>query len=284
MFSLLPFIRDQLIQKFLTPTEEVRIEKALHHLNSAGYDDWGVNPETLKASLASSLWFYRKYFRVETKGLENIPHKRVLLIANHSGQIPIDGMLIASSLLLEADPPRLARGMVERWAPSLPFISTWFARCGQITGDIRNCRELLERDECVMVFPEGVTGSGKTIFERYELQKFGTGFLRLALETRTPIVPIAVIGLEESLPSISNLKFLSKKIGIPYIPVVPTGLIPLPTKVTIRFGEPLLFDVDPNAPDSEIETLVDRVKFSIRNELEIGLKQRGEKIFTGSAL
>jgi 1-acyl-sn-glycerol-3-phosphate acyltransferase len=284
MFSFTRSLKEQLIRKLLTPAEELRVEEALTHLNSAGFDDWGVSPETLKASLASSLWFYRNYFRVGTTGIENLPKGRVLIIANHSGQIPMDGMFIAASLLLEGNPPRLARGMVERWAPSVPFISTWFARCGQITGDIRNCRELLERDECVMVFPEGVAGSGKTIFERYELKRFGTGFMRLALETKTPILPVAVIGLEESLPSITALHPLAKKLGIPYIPVVPTGYIPLPTKVSIRFGKPLNFDVDPNAPDAEVENLVESVKFALRKEIETGLAIRGEHIFTRSAL
>jgi 1-acyl-sn-glycerol-3-phosphate acyltransferase len=233
--------------------------------------------------VSSVAWFYRKYFRVETTGIENIPKGRCLIIGNHGGQVPIDAMLVTASLLLEGNPPRLARGMVERWAPSLPWISTFFARCGQITGDVRNCRDLLENDECVMVFPEGVGGSGKTIFHRYELQRFGTGFVRLALETKSPIVPTAVIGMEESLPSISGLAPLAKSLGIPYIPVVPTGPIPLPTKVTIRYGAPLLLSGDPDAPDSEVERLVEQVKNALRFEIEAGLKIRGEKIFTGAA-
>ena len=134
-----------------------------------------------------------------------------------------------------------------------------------------------------MVFPEGVGGSGKTIFHRYELQRFGTGFVRLALETKTPIVPTAIIGMEESLPSVSSLAPLAKSIGIPYIPVIPTGPIPLPTKVTIRYGAPVILSGDPDAPDSEIEKLVEQVKTALRFEIEEGLKIRGEKIFTGAA-
>ncbi|RYZ71604.1 MAG: acyltransferase family protein [Proteobacteria bacterium] len=276
-------LKNRLIRSGLTHEEHERVARAMTHLNSAGYDPWGVNPETLKASLASSIWLYRKYFRVETKGLENVPQGRLLLVGNHGGQVPIDGMLIATSMLLEANPPRLARGMVERWAPALPFISTWFARCGQITGDYHNCKELLEQDECVMVFPEGVSGSGKTIFNRYELQRFGTGFMRLALETNTPILPVASIGFEEALPSISKLAPLAKKLGAPYLPVIPTGFLPLPTKVTLRFGKPLRFEASPDASDSEIERLVDQVKFAIQTELEEGLRIRGERIFTGVA-
>jgi 1-acyl-sn-glycerol-3-phosphate acyltransferase len=276
-------LKQKLIDAYLSDEEKSRVERAMNHLASTGFDPWGVNPETLKASLASTLWLYRKYFRVATHGIQNVPNGRVLLIANHSGQIPVDGMLIATAVLLERDPPRLVRGMVERWAPSLPFVSTFFSRCGQVTGDAHNAKALLESGECVMVFPEGVGGSGKTIFERYELQRFGTGFVRLAMETKTPIVPIGVIGCEEMLPSLSKLSPLAKALGIPYIPVVPT-LLPLPTKVTIRFGEPILFEGNVDEPDAEIHAKVEIVRNAIRAELETGLQARGEHIFTGAGI
>ena len=156
---MLKKLKQALIRAGLTEEEKSRVDRALHRLNSVGFDQWGVNPETVKASLASTLWLYKKYFRVVTHGIENVPPGRCLIIANHGGQIPIDGMLITTALMLEGEPPRLARGMVERWAPGLPFVSTFFSRNGQVTGDHRNCRELLENDESVMVFPEGVGGS-----------------------------------------------------------------------------------------------------------------------------
>jgi len=281
---ILKKIKNALIEAGLTSDEKSRASQALHHLNSVGFDPWGVDPETLKASLASTIWLYKNYFRVVTHGLKNIPTGRLLIIANHSGQVPIDGMLIGTSMILECNPPRLVRAMVEKWAPGLPFVSTFFSRLGQVTGDHHNCRELLENDECVMVFPEGVAGSGKTIFKRYELQKFGTGFIRLALETKTPILPVAVIGCEESLPSISDLNPFAKKMGIPYIPIIPTGLIPLPTKVTLRFADPISFQADPDCSDAEVEKMVEQVKNAIRLEIELGLKARGEKIFTGAGI
>lgn len=271
----------KLINSYLSDEEKSKIERALKNLASTGFDPWGVSPETVKAAIASTLWMYRRYFRVVTNGLENVPNGRCLFISNHSGQVPIDGMLITIALLLELEPPRLLRGMVERWAPSLPFVSTFFSRCGQVTGDIHNAKNLLERGESVMVFPEGVTGIGKTIFNRYELQNFGTGFVRLAMETKTPIVPIGVIGCEEALPSLSKLSPLAKKMGIPFIPVIATGPIPLPTKVTLRFGKPIIFDGNPDEPDSEVRKKVDAVKDAIRAELETGLEARGERIFTG---
>jgi 1-acyl-sn-glycerol-3-phosphate acyltransferase len=276
-------LRQKFISAYLSDEEKSKVERAMGKLASTGFDQWGVSPPTLMASLASTIWFYRKYFRVLTHGLESIPTGRCLLIANHSGQVPVDAMLIGTALLVELEPPRLVRGMVERWAPSLPFVSTFFSRCGQVTGDIHNAKALLENDECVMVFPEGVTGSGKTIFDRYELQKFGTGFVRLAMETKTPIIPIAVIGCEEMLPSLSKLSPLAKLLGIPYIPVLPS-LVPLPTKVTLRFGDPILFEGNSDESDAEIHRKVEIVRTAIRSELEIGLKARGERIFTGAGV
>jgi 1-acyl-sn-glycerol-3-phosphate acyltransferase len=159
-----------------------------------------------------------------------------------------------------------------------------------MVGDPDNCRELLEHDQSVLVFPEGVRGSGKLFKDRYQLQRFGTGFMRLALQTRTPIVPVAVIGTEETYPSVYNFEILAKAIGAPYFPVTPffpllgpLGLIPLPSKVTIRFGKPLDFEGDANEEEEKIREKVQRVKESLQSEINEGLKARGEHIFTGAA-
>ena len=286
---MLDRLKKKLIESRLSSEELDRIQGALSKLNSAGFDPWGLDPETLKTSVALMKWIYTDYFRVETVGIERIPAGRVLLIANHGGQLPLDGFLIGMSLLLRADPARIPRGMVERWAPSVPFVNTLFSRLGQMVGDHRNCRELLEKDECVLVFPEGVAGSGKTIQHRYELQKFGTGFVRLALETGSPVVPVAVIGCEETYPSLYDFKPLAKLLKAPYIPVTPFfpllglfGAIPLPTQVTLRFGEPVKFEGDPDAPDAEIEKKVDRVREALNIEIQEGLKIRGGRIFGGA--
>jgi 1-acyl-sn-glycerol-3-phosphate acyltransferase len=263
-----------------------KVERAVVHVNSAGFDEWGLDPQALKATLAATEWIYRKYFRVQAVNIDRIPSGRCLLIANHGGQVPIDGMLIAMATLLDGKPPRVARGMVERWFPSIPFISTLFMRCGGMVGDHRNCRLLLERDECVLVFPEGVKGSGKSIYDRYQLQKFGTGFVRLALESKAPIVPVGVVGCEETYPGIYNFKKLARLVGAPYLPVTPffpllgaVGMLPLPTQVTLRFGEPIHFDLDPEAPDAEVQVLVDRVRTALDGEIQQGLRDRGDKLF-----
>jgi 1-acyl-sn-glycerol-3-phosphate acyltransferase len=199
-------------------------------------------------------------------------------------------MMAGLALFMDGEPPRVARAMVERWVPTVPFVSSLFTRIGAMVGDPNNCRELLEHDQSVLVFPEGVRGSGKLFKDRYQLQRFGTGFMRLALETKTPIVPVAVIGTEETYPSVYNFEALAKAIGAPYFPVTPffpllgpLGLIPLPSKVTVRFGEPLFFEGDGNEEEDKIREKVQRVKESLQSEINEGLRARGEHIFTGAA-
>jgi 1-acyl-sn-glycerol-3-phosphate acyltransferase len=280
--------KDLLIEFGLTDLERRRIDEAQPSLNSAGFDDFGLDPQTLKAALAVTRWIYTDYFRVQTQGLSNIPSGRVLLISNHGGQIPIDGLLIGMSLLLEARPARVVRGMIERWVPGVPFVSTFFSRVGQTVGDVRNCRELLDKEQAVLVFPEGVRGSGKTIFRKYQLQRFGTGFVRLALETGTPIVPVAVVGCEEAYPSILNLKAIARLFGAPYLPVTPLfpflgpiGALPLPTQVSISFGEPFIAKGDADAPEAEIAAQAELVKERIQSMLDERVAERGTRWFGG---
>lgn len=250
-------------------------------VDAGGYDPWGLHPETAERTLRSMRWVYEKYFRVQTYGIENVPAGRVMLVPNHSGQLPLDAMMVAMAMIFASDNPRIVRGMVERWVPSLPFISTLFNRCGSVTGDPRNCVALLERDQPILVFPEGVRGSGKTYWNRYTLQRFGTGFLRIALQTKTPIVPIGVVGAEETYPAIYNFEWLAKLLAVPYVPITPTwpllgplGAIPLPVQIDVHFGEPILFEGDPDAPDEEIMSQVDDVQRRIQRLLDEGVAQR----------
>lgn len=274
----------QFLKDFLAPPLPRHVRERLRedaHVNSAGFDPWGLNLDTAEEALQVARCLYEIYFRVETHGIENIPAGRCLLVPNHGGQLPLDGLFVALAAVLEADPPRIVRGMVERWFPSLPFISTLFTRCGQVVGDPRNCVDLLRHEQTIMVFPEGVRGSGKTWWHRYELQRFGTGFVRIALETQSPIVPVAVVGAEEAYPSIYNIKWLAKLLGVPYVPVTPfwpllgpLGALPLPVKVDLHFGEPILLEGDPDGPDAEVQAMVDRVKDAIRGLIEEGLSRR----------
>jgi 1-acyl-sn-glycerol-3-phosphate acyltransferase len=242
-------------------------------LNEFGVDRFGFDVDYLLAAAAPLIWLYKNYFRVETHGIEKAPPGRLLLVANHGGQIPIDGAMVAVAMLLEANPPRAVRTMTEKWAATLPFISTVFARSGQIVGTPENCRRLLEEDEAVLVFPEGVRGISKLWPQRYQLQDFGLGFMRLALETNTPIVPVAVIGAEEQAPAVLNLKPLGKLIGFPALPLTLTPL-PLPTKYRLYFGDALHFTGLADDEDVELDKKVRVVKSAIQALLQQGLEER----------
>ncbi len=244
--------------------------------NEFGVDPFGLDMEFTRAAVAPILWLYKNYFRVDTHGLQNVPSQgRVLLISNHSGQLPFDGVMIGSSLLVEAEPPRMIRAMVEKWVPTLPFASTFFARCGQVVGTPENCRRLLNQEEAILVFPEGAKGISKLYKDAYKLQEFGNGFMRLALETHTPIVPIAVVGAEEQAPALADLKGVARLLGMPAMPVTLQGLpLPLPTKYHIYFGEPMEFRGSADEEDAEVEKKVRQVKTTIQAMLNEGLRER----------
>jgi 1-acyl-sn-glycerol-3-phosphate acyltransferase len=207
--------------------------------------------------------------------MDKVPAGRVLLVANHSGQLPMDAAMIGVAMLFDGKPPRAVRSMVEKWANSLPWVSTFFARVGQIVGTPENCRRLLESGEAILVFPEGVKGIAKLWPQRYQLQEFGLGFMRLALETNTPIVPVAVVGAEEQAPALMNLKSFGKLFGFPAFPITATVLpFPLPSRYRLYFGDPLFFTGRSDDEDSELEKKVKVVKASIASMLERGLRER----------
>jgi 1-acyl-sn-glycerol-3-phosphate acyltransferase len=157
----------------------------------------------------------------------------------------------------------------------LPYVSTFMARVGQIVGTPENCRRLLQSEEAILVFPEGVRGVSKLWSQRYLLQEFGLGFMRLALETSSPVVPVAVIGAEEQAPALVNVKPLARLVRFPAFPITPTLIpLPLPTKYRLYFGEPMVFKGRPDDEDAELDRKVSQVKDSIRSLLDEGLRAR----------
>jgi 1-acyl-sn-glycerol-3-phosphate acyltransferase len=254
---------------------ESRMQAIARTESEYGTDPFGFSLDFAMSAIAPFLWLYRHYFRVEAHGLEKVPAGRVLLVANHSGQLPIDGAMIGVSLLAEGNPPRALRAMVEKWMPTLPYVSTFMARIGQIVGTAENCRRLLSAGEVILVFPEGVRGLGKLWPQRYQLQDFGLGFMRLALETETPVVPVAVVGAEEQSPGIASLKPVAKLLGFPYLNLTPTGVpLPLPTKYHLYFGDPMRFSGRGDDEDAELEKKVNVVKSTLQSMIDKGLQER----------
>jgi len=278
---------DAWLESLLEPNLRDNLDVLCPSRNDYGYDPFGFNPDYLKYLLPFATLLYRKYFRAEVFDIERVPEQgRVLLIANHSGQIPFDGLMIGVSMLVDRTPPRMLRSMVERWLPTLPFLSYLFPRWGQIVGTPENCRMLLEQEGAILVFPEGVRGSNKTFDKRYQLQEFGSGFMRLALEHRVPIVPVAVIGGEEQIVSLWNAEKVGRLVGMPALPIGPgllfgpLGMVtPLPTKYRIYYGEPMYFHGESDDDDRAISEKVDEVKRVLDLMIHDGLQQRNG-IFT----
>jgi 1-acyl-sn-glycerol-3-phosphate acyltransferase len=153
-------VKDRILDAIEGMTDKEVLEKVERldtRLNEFGVDPFGFNPRYIKYGIPFALFLYRKYFRTEVVGIKNVPAGRVLLIANHSGQIPIDGAILVTAMIVDAEPPRMVRSMVETWVPTLPVLSWFFPRTGQIVGTRENCQRLLERDEPILAFPEGVS-------------------------------------------------------------------------------------------------------------------------------
>lgn len=262
---------------------EARLRETPLRLNAYGYDRYGLHPDTARRMLLPTAVLYRYYFRVETHGIEQVPEGRVLLIGNHAGQFGYDGSMLAMAMLLEARPPRLARGMAEFFFWRTPWMGVFVNRMGSLAGTPENCISVLNDGECVMVFPEGARGANKPFRKRYQLQRFGLGFMRLALETQTPIVPVGIVGAEEQQPGFANLEGLGHRLGLPSFPITVSspwlGLLgpafALPVKYHIHFGAPVLFEGDADDEDAVIEKKVEQVKQAIASLLERGLAERG---------
>lgn len=233
--------------------------------NSLGIDPYGVSKKHLAVFFNVLGFLYRRYFRVKAVGIENVPrHGRAMLVGNHSGGYALDGAMVITSMLLEMEPPRLAQGMAERFINMLPVGSVWSSRCGQLTGLPEHAERLLMDDRLLMVFPEGARGTAKLFKERYSLVDFGTGFVRLALKTKSPIVPLGFVGGGDAVPTVMNSRTLGKLMGVPYVPITPYGFAaPLPAKLVVHYGKPLLFEGNGDEEDTVVMGYVNEVKARI---------------------
>jgi 1-acyl-sn-glycerol-3-phosphate acyltransferase len=245
-------------------------------------DEWGHDPELLQIVEPFIDFMYEKYWRVEVSGLENVPDEgRAMLVCNHSGQLPWDGVMLGAAVFKEHPNQRLVRNLYATWFPTLPFISDFLTKMGQVLANEENGVRLLEADELVAVFPEGYKGVGKLFRDRYRLARFGRGgFVRMALQTGAPMIPVSIVGAEETYISLAKSPTLARMIGFPYFPISPTwpwlgpvGFVPLPTKWFIEFGEPI--SVEGYGPaGAESIVLVSQLTDQIRNIIQSMIYRR----------
>ena len=247
-----------------------------------GFDRFGLHPDYVAVGELIAGPLYERYFRVKSYEHHHIPAEGpAVLAANHSGTLPVDGMMMYIDVLRNTDPPRSPRPVADYFVSTLPLISTFFARAGVVGGSRGNARALLEAGELLMIFPEGTPGIGKPFSERYQLQEWRKGHCELAIRHSAPVVPVGIVGAEEQMPQIARIP-LGKGSAIPYLPI-PATLIPLPVRYHIYYGEPLPFDKEFNPSDADdpeiVASCAARVKASVQALLQRGLDER-EGIFT----
>jgi len=254
-------------------------------------DDFGYDPAYDARMRGFFDFVYDRYFRVECRGAANVPNEgRCMLVANHSGTIPFDGPMLKLAVKREHPAQRDVRWLAEDFVFHFPFLGSFETRLGAVRACQENAERLLRQETLLAVFPEGTKGIGKLFKERYKLQRFGRGgFVRLALRTQTPMVPVAIVGGEETNPMLLRLESIAKPLGVPYVPITPTfpllgplGLLPAPTKWKIVFGEPI--SVAEHGAESENDELLvtriaERVRAEIQAMLDAALRDRKSILF-----
>lgn len=252
-----------------------KIEEALKERYSKERDPWGLEPARAINDIKAIWPFYKYYFDVKLHGKEKVQDLPYMVVSNHTGQIPIDGLLICTAFATELDKPKILRPLVERFLTSLPFLGRWSSEGGAVLGDRINCLNLLKRGESILVFPEGVRGIAKDSKDHYKLQRFTKGFLRMALSSKVEILPIAVVGAEEFFPYVIHMKRIAKLLRLPAFPVS-ANLFPLPSPVDIYIGDPyrLPDELSSEALDEELEPHIVALEKQIEQMTQAGLAHR----------
>jgi 1-acyl-sn-glycerol-3-phosphate acyltransferase len=250
-------------------------------------DEWGFDEDFARTVEPLFDFLYDRWWRVQVKGVQNVPgHGRALLAANHAGILPWDATMMSLAVLREHPLPRYPRFLVLDWAFELPWVSSVIRKVGGVVASPYNAIRLLEDDQLVAVFPEGVKGTGKAFSERYTLQRFGRGgFVELALRTGAPIVPVAVVGSEEIYPMLGRSGLAARLLRTPYFPLTPTfpwlgplGVVPLPSKWRIEFCEPIpTSQYGPDAAEDRtlVLELTEQVRATIQRAVYENLVARG---------
>lgn len=257
-------------------------------------DEFGFDPDLTDNLLMTPLRpLYEKYFRVEATGLSNVPAEgAALIVANHSGTMfPMDSLMTGVAVHDHHPGKRHLRMLGADLVFNVPVLGALARKAGHTLACNPDAERLLRRGELVGVWPEGFKGIGKPFRDRYKLQRFGRGgFVSAALRTGAPIVPCSIVGAEEIYPMLGDLRPLARLLGLPYFPLTPTfpwlgplGLVPLPSKWYIEFGEPIRTDgFDQHAAEDPmlVFNLTDQIRETIQQTLYRLLTQR-RNVFLG---
>ena len=269
---------------FIDDEIKSRVDRLEIEFNRYGTDAYGMSKK--QVALVSTLFshIYRRYFDVSVRGIEHVPARgRAMLVGNHSGGLALDATIVMASMMLEAEPPRMVQAMADKFIGYLPFMTHLTTRLGHLAGLPEHAVQLLEDERLLLVFPEGHRGTAKLYGDRNSLVRFGSGFIRLALQTKSPIVPFAFIGGGEAIPTIVNLERTGKLLGLPYLPLTPY-LVPFPRPVPLElyYSEAMVFEGTGNEDDRVIQDYVEQVKERIAELIERGVrirKGKGEAAF-----
>jgi 1-acyl-sn-glycerol-3-phosphate acyltransferase len=254
-------------------------------------DRYGFDLATFAFWVPYFRFFFDDYFKVELQGIENVPKDgRAILVGNHSGTLPVDGAMM-SIALCDLDPsPRRIRYLVTDWFFHLPFVGEWMTKVGQVRGTLGNAQKLLADGELIGIYPEGVRGVGKVWQDRYRLVDFHPGFIKLAINTQTPIIPVATLGGDEVFPMLANLRDMATFMRMPYFPITasfpwlpfPWWAMPLPVRWLIRVREPIYLDYPPErASDKKLlRRLAKEIQYMVQRDLNQMFEQR-KSLFTG---
>ncbi len=252
-------------------------------------DEFGFDPQITEILTGAMEPLAEKWFRLEVRGIENIPAEGgALLVANHSGTVPIDGVMTGYAVKRYSG--RNIRPLGADLVFALPFVGQMARKVGATLACTADAERLLLGGELAAVWPEGFKGIGKPFAERYKLQRFGRGgFVSSAMRAQVPIVPVSIVGAEEIYPLVGNVPSLARLLGLPYLPITPffpllgpLGLIPLPSKWIIEFGEPIRTDAfEPEAADDPmlLFNVTDQVRETIQQTLYALLVDRGNAFF-----
>lgn len=277
------WLNKDLVTSFADHIKKYLKESSVHYYD---IDEFGMDKTLIEALRPISQFLFHNYWRVKVVGINHIPlKKRALIVSNHSGAIPLDGTMINTAVYNRHPKSRNVRFLVDDFVYHAPFLGTMMTRLGGVRACPENAERLLSKNNLVTVFPEGIKGVAKNYNDRYKLLRFGRGgYVKMAIQTKSQIIPTAVIGAEEIYPVIGKSAVLGKMLGLPYLPISPffpflgpLGMIPLPSKWTIQFGKPIDCSKYKQS-DADKDILIHQINKKIRNEVKkmiaSGLKDR----------